>query len=87
MCTALRITSAEDSDQDAATSAGRPHLHSVWASGETADKAVHWLMLLLPSLVVIGELLYTIIGFVGFRALVKRIGQADFRRSDVSGDL
>lgn len=40
---------------------------------ETADKAVHWLMLLLPSLVVIGELLYTIIGFVGFRGLVKRI--------------
>jgi len=40
---------------------------------EAASKAVRWTMLLLPSLVVIGELLYTIIGFVVFRALVKRI--------------
>lgn len=40
---------------------------------EAASKAVHWTMLLLPSLVVIGELLYTIIGFVAFRALIQRI--------------
>ena len=40
---------------------------------EAASKAVRWTMLLLPSLVVIGELLYTIIGFVVFRTLVKRI--------------
>ena len=40
---------------------------------EAASKAVRWTMLLLPSLVVIGELLYAIIGFVAFRAVVKRI--------------
>ncbi len=40
---------------------------------EAASKAVHWTMLLLPSLVVIGELLYAIIGFVVFRALIQRV--------------
>ena len=40
---------------------------------EGVSKAVRWTMLVLPSLVMIGELFYVIVGFLALRALIRRL--------------
>ena len=40
---------------------------------EGVSRAVRWTMLVLPSLVMIGELFYVIVGFLALRALIRRL--------------
>jgi len=44
---------------------------------EETSRVVRYIMLVLPSLVLIGELLYVIVGFVALRALIRQVFGAD----------
>jgi len=54
---------------------------------EDTGKVIRYIMLVLPSLVLIGELLYVLIGFVALRALIRRVFGADVFAAPSNGQL
>ena len=54
---------------------------------EETSRIIRYIMLVLPSLVAIGELLYVIVGFVALRALIRGVFGADVFAAPSRGQL